>query len=221
MTVAAGCGESGSNPVLYSEVLFQVVPAEGGQASFSVNELVAGGVSYPVGTDTVFAITQPFSFFLEGAAPPYRATVVRNGSANITVRAFRNEAQVSEASTTAEKESATVVVMVSGQSPEPLPPTPANPAVRFDVCAPLSTSCSTSGDVGVTRSFTGSLGDPFTTHLVSGFTPAIYFLAGARDNVAAVLEAPSNQELQIQLFINSELSQTSRGVGQVIVQKDL
>lgn len=44
--VTTGCGESGSSPVLFAEVRFEVTPAQGAQApfQFEVQQLVAGGV---------------------------------------------------------------------------------------------------------------------------------------------------------------------------------
>ena len=66
--------------------------------------------------------------------------------------------------------------------PDPgVPPPPSSPEVRIDICAPLPnlTTCSTTTvDQSFGVLFTGSLGDPFTSHLTSGSTPAIYFYPG-------------------------------------------
>jgi hypothetical protein len=98
--------------------------------------------------------------------------------------------------------------------------------VRLDVCAPSTgaTACSTASDPGTFGvEFTGTLGDLFTSHPLSGSAPSIYFLEGARDSVNAVFTRLSitGDLLLVHLYIDGQLRQTQAGTGDVVIREDL
>jgi hypothetical protein len=67
-----GCGKSGSNPIQYPEVRFDVRPA--GQANFRVDSLIGNGTTHTSIIGQQFTATSDFSFLLENAAPPYQGS---------------------------------------------------------------------------------------------------------------------------------------------------
>lgn len=220
-----GCGQSGSDPVVYPEVRFEVRPA--GQSTFRVDSLIGGGVSHASVTGQDFIAVGPFDFVLENAAPPYQGifTLVSGDqiTVTVTVMSITGQTQVSDATAPGKP---TAMVLTGGPAPS-MTPGPGNPEVRFDVCAPLrdGTSCSTMdstvGSFGVL--FTGTLGDPFISHLLSGTTPTIYFLEGPRDTVNGVFtrQPPVGALLLAQLFINGTLKQSGASVNDVVLKQDL
>jgi len=227
LLVAAGCGTSGSSPTLYPEVRFQVQSNTGGTTTFSVPSLVGNGTTFTFGSGATFTTSSFFSFYLEGAAPPYSGTFVQESDdAPITVRVFINESSLGPGTVTTGKGS--MITVTAEGTPGP----PAAPAqqVRFDVCAPLPGGgpCSTTGDSGVPGiPYTGSIGDQFMSHLLSSDTtrqtPAVYFLVNARDSANGIFSPVSGQFLQVQLWINDALEQSESGTNSndLILQKDL
>ena len=224
LIAAAGCGTSGSNPVLFAELRFEVTPTQAGSATFSVESLVANGSTFGFPDHTVFTTTAPFSFYLEGAAPAYSGAFARVGDAEITVRVFRERILVTEDSTDGAAKPIAAVSAVVGQGTPTVTPSAPMQLVRFDVCAPVvfNGACSTTGDAGLFGiPYSGTLGDPFTTHLLNGQTPSIYFLPGARDSANAVFRSASTQFLEAQLFVDNELRQTASGTTDVVLREDL
>ena len=119
-------------------------------------------------------------------------------------------------------------MVVIGMQGVPTPsgtPAAQSPAVRLDVCAPSlgAARCDATGaDPGISGiPFTGSFGDPFLTHLLSGTTPSIYFLQGARDSVAGVVRSTQRLNLQIQLFIDNLGKESASGTSDLVVRQDL
>jgi hypothetical protein len=224
-TLIGGCGTSGSSPTIYPEVQFEVDPNPA-PVTFRVDELVAGGVQHTFPADMVFSATGPFFFYVENAPPPYSGTFTLLSGANIHVKLFvPGTTEVHEFNAYTDAPEITEATVSSGPSSGA---TPATQEIRFDVCVPSLTpgTCFTSGDEGVSSlPFSGSLGDAFQTHLVNAFTPSIYFLQGARDNVDAVmrLSPVTGQTLMVQLFINGALEQTASSSSSdgAIIQKDL
>jgi len=137
LVAAAGCGTSGSSPILYHEVRFQVEPANSGigQATFSVISLNADGVPFGFANGTTFTTTGAFNFYLDGAAPPYSATFVQQGDAPILVSVFIDRNLVSGDNVSTGPGSTVTVGPIDLGTPGP--PAPAGPLVRFDVCAPF------------------------------------------------------------------------------------
>jgi len=223
LTALAGCGETGSNPVLYPEVQIQIGADQGGTAQFVVDTLVGGGVLYTSLSDETFtALGGTVNFFLEGAAPPYSIQVRQVGDATVRVHLLITGSTDLVRTTSGADTTVTVQTASTTPLPSPVPPTV---EVRADVCAPSTGfgSCSPSGsDPGVFgRPFTGTFGDPFTTHLLSANTPAVYFLSGARDNVSGVFQSTQKLDLFAQLFTNGALKDSQAGTGNVVVRADL
>jgi len=244
-----GCGETGSDPVQHPEARFDVRPT--GQATFRVNSLIGGGVSHASVIGQDFTATAAFDFVLENAAPPFQGIFALVGTCTnsqesctadadcapastcdfgdqqitvtLTVISPTSQTQVSDATLLPGKTTAMVTTggVVTGT------PGPSNPEVRFDMCAPSSgaASCSTTsvppGDFGV--SFSGTLGDPITSHVVNGLTPSIYFLEAPQENVNLVLDRVpfTGAELVVQLFINGQLRQSQSNNGDVVIREDL
>jgi len=223
---AHGCGTSGSKPIFFAEVIFEIAPSAGGEAQFTVESISAGGVKH----DVPETLTAPFNIVLENAAPPYEARFKRAGSEEISVHLIRIpatgliETQVTD-STDAGKDTA----IVTATEPDAVAVTPGipNPEVRINVCAPFDqVSGCFPGEGTNGLPFAGTLGDAFITRLIvasaafSPMTPSIYFLEGARDSVSAVLRGVGNL-LRIELVINGTLRQASAGTGDVVVREDL
>jgi hypothetical protein len=243
-----GCGTSGSNPVEFPEVHFAVQP-QGGQTVFTVDSLIASGVTHILGP---FVATSTFEIVLENAAPPYHAVFSRpqcdpsqppcaaDITVTISVIAQTGQTQVSDMTFTG-KDSAVLDCMPTvgvapgvqcmgggtGGPPPGSTPSPATstPEARFDVCAPSpnATTCFTAGDSGTFGiAFSGTLGDLFTTHLLSGTTPSIYFLEGVSHSVNGVFRSGIiNQSLLVQMYINDALQQAGSGTGDIVIRQDL
>lgn len=218
------CGQSGSDPIQFPEVRFEVRPA--GQATFRVDSLIGGGVSHASVIGQEFTATSAFDFTLENAAPPYVGMFTLTSGDQITVTltviSRTGQTQVSD-STGPGKTTATVV---TGGAQPAVTPGPRNPEARFDVCAPLTLpgTCSTTGEVGAFGvPFTGTLGDPFASHILAGMTPTIYFLEAPRDNVNAVFtrQVVTGDLLVAQLFFNGVLQQTQASPHDVVLSQDL
>ena len=231
-----GCGESGSNPPVLPEVLFQIGPAPGGTGApvtFSVPTLFTAGAlnTFPAGM--TFTTTGVFSIYLEGATQPYGGIFVRSaGSGDITVQESIFTApgtpQIVTRDTTAGKDPPVATVVIPAMVTPSTTPVAANPEVRFDICVPTSgaSSCFPPGESGIPGvQFTGSLGDAFFTHQVGvnpvATTPSVYFLMGARDSVNGVFQSTNGQSLLVQLYVNGQLKQSSSGSGDVVVREDL
>jgi hypothetical protein len=220
----SGCGTSGSDPVQYPEVHFAVRPA--GQSTFRVDSLIGNGVSHFSGSKPEFTATGAFDIVLENAAPPYEGifTLVSGDQMTVTLTVIFPTSQ-SVVSKDTSPGHPSVVVSTGGAVPVP-PPGPANPEVRFDVCAPLAnaTACSVADSVGTFGVlFNGTLGDPYTSHLLNGVTPTIYFLEDPRDNVNGVFtrQPPVGVLLVAQLFFDGVLQQTQANANNVIIKQDL
>jgi len=242
----SGCGTTGSDPILFPEVRFEVRPS--GQATFTVDALSGGGESYTSVIGQQFTATAPFDFALENAGSPFEGLfrligVCSNNQAQcsvdsecapagscdlggqqitvtLTVISGINQTQVSDA-TAPGKPTAMVAI---GALPAGVTPLPAHPEVRFDVCAPLPgrATCSTkTGDGTFGALFSGSFGDPFISYLTSGATPTIYFYRAPQSNINSVLTRLPLALLGVQLFINGELKETQVGSGEVIISQDL
>ncbi|MFI5365621.1 MAG: hypothetical protein ACHQ4J_08360 [Candidatus Binatia bacterium] len=242
-----GCGTSGSNPIEFPEVHFAVQPQQGGQTTFTVDSLVASGIQHMRFLDQPFVATATFEIILENAAPPYHAVFSRPpGEPDITVMisviAQTGQTQVIDTTSTG-KDSAVLdcmptvgvapgVACMPGGPAEPPPgstpsPTPATSTVvaRFDVCAPSpnATTCFTATDSGIFGiAFSGTLGDLFTTHLLNGTTPSIYFLEGPSHSINAVFRSGVlNQPLLAQMYINGVLRQGGSGTSDIVFRQDL
>ncbi len=243
-----GCGTSGSNPIEFPEVHFAVQPQQGGQTVFTVDSLIAGGVTHPSVAGRQFVATSTFEIVLENAAPPYHAVFSRppcdpsappcDITVTISVIAQTGQTQVSDMTFTGKDSAVLDCMPTMGVAPgvqcmggAPLsgtpPPTPAlaNPEVRFDVCAPLpnASTCFTAGDSGIFGiAFNGTLGDLVTTHLLSGTTPSIYFLEGVSHSVNGVFRSGIiTQSLLVQMSINGTLQQAGSGTGDIVIRQDL
>jgi hypothetical protein len=224
MVAISGCGTSGSDPVQYPEVHFGVHPA--GQSTFTVDRLIGGGVSHFSGTKPEFTATGAFDIVLENAAPPYQGafTLVSGDQLTVTLTVISPTGQTIVSDATSPNK-LTAIVSTGGVVPVATP-APANPEVRFDVCAPLAneTACSVAGSVGTFGVlFTGTLGDPSTSHLLNGATPTIYFLENPQDTVNAVFtrQPQVGVLLVAQLFFNDVLQQTQANASNVIIKQDL
>jgi len=233
----SGCGESGSNPVLFPEAIYAVTQSGGGV--FAVDFVDGGGVRHMVPANVQFSGASTFAFHILGAPTPFNGSFKRISGGDMEVGLtvteqpsvgplFTGCCQTTEqicqsCSTDADCPVATSCVynIPSGPGPGPVPR--ASPDIRVDVCAPSpgTSSCSLSGDAGVFgQPFSGTVGDQFTTHLVNGATPSVYFLTSARDTLSAVLRG-SGQLLQVQLFIEDQLKESGSGTGDVIIRHDL
>ncbi len=219
-----GCGQSGSDPLQFPEVRFEVRPS--GPATFRVDSLVGGGATHSSVLGQQFSATSAFAFTLENAGGPFEARVTRLSGGEITVTltvvAVTGQVQVTD-STGPGKE--TAVVMATGPAPV-VTPGAFHREVRLDVCAPTTgaTSCGAVDDPGIFGvAFTGTLGDLFTSHPLSGVAPSIYFLEGARDSVNAVFtrQAITGDLLQVQLYIDGQLRQTRAATRDVVIREDL
>jgi len=223
---ADGCGTSGSKPIFFAEVIFQVAPTRGGAAMFSVDSIVAGGIEHKLpGT-----FTAPFNIVLENAAPPYEGRFIRAGDSDISVRLIRIPATgLTETDVTDETGIGKDTAVVAATELGVVAATPAvpNPEVRFNVCAPFDRVSNCFPDQGTNGlPFNGTLGDAFVTRLIGASTrftpttPSIYFLEGARDSVNAVLRG-TGYLLRIELVVNQQIRQTGTGGGDVVVRQDL
>lgn len=223
----AGCGQTGSDPPEFPEVLFQVRPA--GQATFRVDSLIGGGASYTSVIGQEFTATSAFNFVLENAGPPFQGsfTLVSGNQITVTIIVISGSGQT-QVSATASLPGMTATVLSGGPAPS-VTPGPSTPEVRFDVCAPVpgALNCATMqdppgvGTFGIV--FTGSIGDPIISHQTSGTTPTIYFFQAPQQNVNAVFtrQPLTGEILQGQLFINGQLQQTVGSTGNVVIKQDL
>ncbi|MFQ5665118.1 MAG: hypothetical protein ACE5I7_01675 [Candidatus Binatia bacterium] len=230
----AGCGSSGSGRTAFPEVRFQV----SGSTKFAVVSLVTGGVTHPSIMGQEFVVNGIFSFVVEDAPPPYEATFVRTGDAEIAVTlsvvSETAETQVSDRST-ASKDTATVAI---GSSAAPVgTPTAPKLEVRFNICAPAGDtgSCFTPEDSGLFGvGFTGTVGDAFTTSILPvpctvnstascSQAPTILFLEGARESVNAVFaRAPfTGEDLRVELLLNGNVKATTAGPRDVVIREEL
>ncbi len=226
----AGCGESGSQPVLFPEIQFVVglAPCEVGQPCPAqaqvMAELEVGGVSHKVPSPLL--VTSNFQLLAENAAPPYagKFTLVPPQQAGAPVRDVQVKLIVTGQTTQTGFSSGVGVPAIVGAFTGTLPP-PAE-EVRFDVCVPLLTpgTCFGAGDSGVFGvPFQGTIGDAAQTHLLSTAVPSIFFLENAVDTVNGIftLIPFTGQELVAQLFINGAFKQTQSGTHDVIIRQDL
>ncbi len=226
----AGCGESGSQPVLFPEIQFAVglAPCEVGQAcppqAQFVAELEVGGVSHKVSSPLLD--TSSFQLFAENAAPPYagKFTLVPPQQADAPVRDIQVRLIVTGQTTQTGFTSGVAVPAVVGAFTGTLPP-PAE-EVRFDVCVPLLTpgTCFGAGDSGIFGlPFQGTIGDAAQTHLLSTAVPSIFFLENAVDTVNGIftLSPFTGQYLVAQLFLNGAFKQTQSSIHDVVIRQDL
>jgi len=239
-----GCGESGSNPLLFPEAIFSVTQSGGGV--FAVDFVDGGGVRHMFPANAQFSGASTFTFHVLGAPTPFNGRFERISGGDMEVGLTVTE-QPSVGplfstnlpgccqttgqgcqSCTADADcpspgggSCVQTLDIPGPGPALVPR--ASSDVRVDVCAPSpgTSSCSLNGDAGVFgQPFSGTIGDQFTTHLVNGGAPSVYFLTSARDSLSAVLRG-NGQLLQVQLFINDQRLESSSGTGDVIIRHDL
>jgi len=226
---SGGCGESGSNPILYPEVRFQVEPLEG-TATFEVESLAGGQIEYTSLAGTVYTATSIFNFVFEGAGPPYSGRFKQVGDGAIRVRLVVTGGgpdlfRVSEGPGT------TVTVQTVSDNPPTL--RRPNPEVRFDVCAPVPGvfSCWVDdpqpGTFGI--QFNGTIGDIDNTFQLGQrsaadpipTTPSVYFLQKPVEAVSGVFRSTNSNELVARLFINGTQESVAAGTQDVVVRKDL
>jgi len=228
MATLAGCGRSGSNPVLFPEIRFQVVPT--GQTTFRVDSLVAGGVEHPSVIGQEFTATSFFNFVFENATSPRSGAFCRTsdtGAIKVVLTVTGQKSQtVTEGPPSVGCAHPVVISSDLPGTPIVTTPTASSPEVRFDVCVPSpdASSCFTANDSGIFGlTFSGTFGDLFMTYLVVGTTPGIYFLQNARDNVNAVLalQPTTGQLLRIELYINGAFIEAQSDSHNVIISKDL
>lgn len=222
-----GCGQTGSDPPEFPEVLFQVRPA--GQVTFRVDSLIGGGVSYASVIGQEFTATSAFNFALENAGPPFVGsfTLVSGAQITVTVTVISGSGQTVVSATTTQP--GTAATVLSGGPAPSVTPGPSTPEVRFDVCTPLAgaSNCATMQDppgVGTFGFvFNGSIGDEVLSHQTSGTTPTIYFFQAPQQNVNAVFRPQTftGAILQAQLFINGQLQQTVRSSQEALIKQDL
>ncbi len=239
LTTMTGCGTSGSEPVLFPEVRFEVSPTTGAPFQFVAERFDIGGVEYTdlAGTTLTGTATgeggalSVFRIVFENAPPSYCGTLRQVGAAAITVHLLQEGTGIETSSTTS-GDGTTVTTCILG-SPAPMPVAP-NPAVRFDVCAPsldLPSCAAAGGDPGrFGVQFSGVIGDPFVTYLLGtgsstvnppAFVPAIYYFQGASQTVNAVFTGFNGAELSVQFFINGQLNQNATGGGNLVFEQDL
>lgn len=240
---SSGCGTSGSNPPDQPELYYQIIPATGGQATFTVQSLFDNNVSFvslnnPPNPMT-YTIIAPFTIALENATVPYAGTFTAIES-DVTVilseQPVAGNPPISVQGTTSAG-NPTVSLIVPVPTPGMTsPPTPgaAFPEIRVDVCAPSpgTSSClGNSGSVGTAGiPFNGSIGDSFTSRLLGNpnnpsappVTPTVYFFEGPQDTINVALQTVvSTPPLLVQLFINGQLSQSTSGTGNLTLRQDL
>lgn len=232
-----GCGESGSNPLLFPEAIFSVTQSGGGV--FAVDFVDGGGVRHMFPANAQFSGASTFTFHVLGAPTPFNGRFRRISGGDMEVGlTVTEQPSVGPLSTGCCQTTEQICQSCSTDADCPvgvscvynIPPGPdpgsvprASLDVRVDVCAPSpgTSSCSLNGDAGVFgQPFSGTIGDQFTTHLVNGGAPSVYFLTSARDSLSAVLRG-NGQLLQVQLFINDQRLESSSGTGDVIIRHDL
>jgi hypothetical protein len=153
VTTTAGCGTSGSEPVLFPEVRFEVSPVAGAQPPFQfvVERFVIGGVLHTDLSGTTFTSTDVFRFVFENAPPPYTGTFRQVGGAAIRVHLLQEGTGIETTQMTSGNQiqcgsptssDPACIVNPSIFGPQPTRITLPNPEVRFDVCAPLVASVS-------------------------------------------------------------------------------
>jgi hypothetical protein len=225
----AGCGESDGRRVYNPEVRFEVVPSGG--TTFVVESLSAGGALHRFPDDQEFSATGVFSFYLENGSPPYSGTFRRTGDGEITVNLVVTGQTGSSDTTSGAKDT----LVLTGGTPVTPAVTPTTPKreVRFDVCAlsgdaPTCAAAAMPAAPGLPsdllifgRGFTGGIGDPFVTRVISGAVPSIYFLDGARDNINGVFNGGGGYTLHVQLYVDGLLNQSNQGTGDVVLRADL
>ena len=226
---ASACGESGSNPVLYPEIRFQVEPLAG-TATFEVQSLAGGQIEYTSLGGTVFTATSVFNFVLEGAGPPYsgRFSQIGDGAIRVRLLVTGGGADISGIS---DGPGTTVTLQTVSDSPPQL--RPPDPEVRFDVCAPVPGvfSCYVDaeqpGTFGI--QFNGTMGDIDTTHQLgqrsaadpAPTTPSVYFLQKPKEAVSGVFRSTNSNELVARLFIDGKQESVAAGTTDVVVRKDI
>lgn len=77
------CGESGSEPELYSEVQYRV--SQDGGGTFSLLSLSAGGRRRRISPEAVYSTQGPVRFLVEGAPSPYTAEFCRRSGGEMAV----------------------------------------------------------------------------------------------------------------------------------------
>jgi hypothetical protein len=218
-----GCGESGSDPPQSPEARFVIQPT--GQVTFRVDSLIGGGVNHTSLVGQQFTTTSAFSIVLESAAAPFGGsfTLVSGAQITVTLAVISGiaQTQVSDFATTL---GATATVVIGG--PLPVMPGPGNPEVRFDICAPLSgqVACSiTTGTGAFGVQFSGTIGDRFTSYVVSGATPSIFFFEAPKENVNAVFarQPMTGDLLVVGLSVNGQPVKTQADTGDVVLREDL
>jgi hypothetical protein len=224
----AACGTSGHDRPQYPEVRFQIEPVGGGGGDFRflLDALFINDRYETYLTGTEFAATGPFHIVLENAQPAYGARFTRgDGSPDVNVTlsvvSASNQTSVTD-STLAAKDTATVAI--GGLPPDPNDRETSE--VRFHVCVPSPDrdacfSDTGSGTPGIP--FTGTIGDAFSSHLINGTTPSVYFLQNAQDTVNAAITrlGSTGPALRVELYIDGTLEDIDTGSGDLIFREDL
>jgi hypothetical protein len=219
VAVLAGCGKSGDHPEFFPEVRFLVAPL-GGQVgtTFEVEVLASGSASHEF-PNRQFVATQPASFFLENAAPPYkgRFTWIAGAEADVILIVSGRTSQV--APLRLGPANPTIELATLGAQPDAFAISPGDPEVRLEV---------SSSPGGL---FLGTIGDFFLSYNV-GLTldadpilvpraPAIIFFEDARDTVSAVFRNPSGFDLTIDLYLDGVLRESDTSDKDAIIKRDI
>jgi hypothetical protein len=226
---ASACGTEDSDPAIFSEARFEVIP-QGGEVTFEVLSLVGGSIKHTFPEGTTFTSSATFNFFLENAPPAYEGRFRKLDGAEIRVCLSVGE-QIFVSCANSDAQNATVTVVAGSSQDAGIEPQVPNPEVRFDVCAPNEgeSACEVTGAIGRFVDFSGTIGDPRITHLLRRSTntasllktPSIYFLEGARDDVNGVFRGAASLPIRVELLVNGGVRDRAFGGGDVIVREDL
>jgi hypothetical protein len=229
LLAASACGTEDSDPPLFNEARFEVIP-QGGETTFEVLSLIGGTSMHTFPEGTTFTSSATFNFFLENAPPAYTGTFRKMDGAEIRVCLSVGE-QIFVNCADTDPQNPTVTVAAGDPPDNGAEPQVPNPEVRFDVCAPNDgeNSCNVAEAVGRFVDFTGTIGDARVTHLLRRTTnaasllktPSIYFLEGAEDEVSGVFRGAASLPLFVELLVNGAVKDRAFSSGDVIVREDL
>jgi len=222
------CGTSGHDRPQYPEVRFKIEPVGGGSANFRflLDALFANDRYEIYLTGTEFVATGPFHIVLENAQTAYGGRFTRGDGSpdlNVTLSLVSAASQTSVSdSTLGQKDTASVAI--GGAPPDPGDRDTSE--VRFHICVPSPDSDACFSDTGSGTPgipFTGTIGDAFSSHLINGTTPSVYFLQGAKDTVNAAITrlGSTGPSLRAELYIDGALKDTDTGTGDLIFREDL
>jgi hypothetical protein len=223
------CGESGEEPPMLAEARFEIRPARdsAGVAQFEVVDVQTNGQRFTSLAGIPISAHGPFTIYIENAAEPFGLTVRLLGTVPIEVQYSLGGQVTAVISDPIDTPGVDVAVGTTSATAAL-----SRPESRVDVCAPMpdQSACSAFDDMSVFGApISGSIGDTESTRLIGRLTgddpevvtPAVYFFANPKNNIAAVVRADDHRFLRVRLWVDGALEDEEADTNDVVVKVDL